>query len=150
MRYALFAVPFQNYLPYLKKGARDIVLTSRSGRASLKNAKNVAGIRILEYLESLPDLHLRLESCDASSKEAMSALIQQTARPIAGCILLSVVLSDRLFSKHTSETFHIPFPPKKGAFDALKEVVEIPSLDFLIALSSAATFGSVGQTNYAR
>ena len=112
--------------------------------------RNVIGLRILSYLEKLPDLNIRLESCDASSPQATGALIASIARPIAGCMLLSVTLSDCPFTSHTAESYGIPFPSKKGAFETLRAVVPLEKLDFLITLSSAATLGNAGQTNYAR
>ncbi|TFK38854.1 polyketide synthase [Crucibulum laeve] len=132
-----------------QNGARHLVLTSRSGVQSLHKANNVMGLRILNFLESMPDLEIRLESCNAASERDMAGLVSKLRAPIGGCVLMSVVLSDRLLLSHTKETFYIPFESKETAFRVVEKVVNIPSLEFLITLSSAATFGSAGQTNYA-
>ncbi|KAH7925399.1 polyketide synthase [Leucogyrophana mollusca] len=132
-----------------EKGARNIVLTSRSGKASLIRTKNVIALRILKYLENLQDLTVRLECCDASSQSDMTTLLSTMSLPIGGCLLLSVALSDRTFDSHTQDTYEVPFAPKKGAFETLQAVYPIAQLDFLVALSSATIFGNAGQTNYA-
>ncbi|KAF8200274.1 polyketide synthase [Pholiota molesta] len=133
-----------------ENGARMLVLTSRHGDiSSLTRSKDEMAVRILSYLQNRPDLRLRLEACDASSESDMSALFRQTDNPIGGCILMSVVLKDRLFIAHDNTSYYTPFPGKVGALTALENAVDIHSLDFLVSVSSAATFGNVGQTNYA-
>ncbi|KAF9541628.1 ketoacyl-synt-domain-containing protein [Agrocybe pediades] len=131
-----------------EQGARRIILTSRSGRRSLEKAGNVLGSRILSYLESLDDLDVQALACDASSESDMTALLESIPTPLGGCILMSAVLSDRLFISHTHETFFKTFTPKHIAFQVLQRKIDIPSLDFLVSISSVATWGNVGQTNY--
>jgi hypothetical protein len=133
-----------------QSGARYIVLTSRSGRDSLKKINNVMGLRILEYLENRKDLMMEICACDAASESDTSKLVSNLTSPLGGCILMSVVLSDRLLISHTKDSFWVPFASKEKAFHVLENVINIPCLDFLVTLSSAATFGSSGQTNYAR
>ena len=133
-----------------QQGARNLVLTSRTGRQSLDKARNTLGMRILGYLESLPDLNIQLMACDASSEYEMTKLLQSIDIPLGGCILMSALLSDRLFIFHTRESFYKTFLSKQVALQILERKIHIPSLDFFISLSSAATFGNVGQTNYSR
>ncbi|KIJ32582.1 hypothetical protein M422DRAFT_138839, partial [Sphaerobolus stellatus SS14] len=64
-------------------------------------------------------------------------------------LLLSVVLRDGLFIAHSKESFFAAFPSKTQDLSVLEELVEIDKLDFLVAFSSASTFGNPGQTNYA-
>ncbi|KAH9922717.1 beta-ketoacyl synthase [Fomitopsis serialis] len=130
-------------------GARSIILTSRSGRASLERANNILALRILRYLETRPDLSLKLEACDAVSQSALQALLSNPEQRIAGCILLSGVLMDRMFLFQDAESFEAVFRPKVQAFEALEATMDIESLDFFVAVSSIATFGNIGQTNYA-
>ncbi|KAJ7439068.1 putative polyketide synthase [Mycena galericulata] len=133
-----------------QSGARHIILTSRSGEESLARDKNTAAVRLLTYLRTRPELSLRLEACDAASSSATAALVQDIHPPLAGCMLLAVIFSDRAFVLHTADTFYVPFAGKTGAMKALDEAVTISSLDFLVALSSVTgLFGSPGQTNYA-
>ncbi|KAJ7583475.1 hypothetical protein C8J56DRAFT_1055239 [Mycena floridula] len=131
------------------KGARKMVLTSRSGRNSLVNQKNTIALRILSHLETLPDLDLRLVACDASSAADTTACIASIHSTIRGVMLLSVQLSDRTFVSHCQQTYDIPFYAKQGALFALEKALCIDKLDFLISMSSATIFGNAGQTNYA-
>jgi hypothetical protein len=107
---------------------------------------------MLNYLESQESLDLRLEACDAASATAMSDLIGSIddAAPLSGCMLMSTVVSDRLFSRHTEESFRAASTPKLGSLRALEQALPISSLDFLVAFSSAASFGNIGQTAYSR
>ncbi|KAF9477477.1 hypothetical protein BDN70DRAFT_994948 [Pholiota conissans] len=133
-----------------ENGAHALVLTSRRGYpASLTASQDEIVIRILSYLQSRSDLRLRLEACDSSSHSEMSALFGRTDKQIGGCILVSVVLADRLFVAHDDSSYYTPFPGKVGALTSLESAIDIRSLDFLVSISSAATFGNVGQTNYA-
>ncbi|KAF7374106.1 Polyketide synthase [Mycena sanguinolenta] len=129
--------------------ARRIVLTSRTGLDRLRGPQNRVLRGAVQYLKNLPDLDLRLEACDASSVESLTTLINSLDRPLAGCILAAVVLSNRLFSKQDAESFAVPFKPKTDAYLALEQAVAIDQLDFLVAISSMASFGVAGQTNYA-
>ncbi|KAK6974313.1 polyketide synthase [Favolaschia claudopus] len=132
-----------------QKGARHIALTSRTGILRLSGPKNRYLRNAVEFLQALPGLELRLEACDASSVEALSHLTSSFDCPLAGCILAALALSDRLFMKQDADSFSIPFKPKTVAYLALEQVVALDKLDFLIAISSAASFGVAGQSNYA-
>ncbi|RDB25816.1 Reducing polyketide synthase FUB1 [Hypsizygus marmoreus] len=132
-----------------EKGARSLVLTSRSGKKSLTKTNNIPALRVLTYLESLSDLSLRVESCDASSLPAMQALCSTIRGPLGGCMLLAVVLSDRTFMTQTAEAFELPFVSKVDTFYTLQNSISIEKLDFLISFDTISTFGNIGQTNYA-
>ncbi|KAF7351064.1 Polyketide synthase [Mycena sanguinolenta] len=132
-----------------RKGARHIALTSRTGVARLAGPKNRSLRGAVDYLQSLPDLDLRLEACDATSVDALTSLIDSLDCPLAGAIFTAAVLADRLFLKQDAESFVVPFKPKTEAYFALEKVVAIEKLDFLLAISSVASFGAAGQTNYA-
>ncbi|KAK7044311.1 polyketide synthase [Favolaschia claudopus] len=124
-----------------QKGARHIALTSRSGILRLSGPKNRYLRNAVECLQALPGLELRLEACDASSVEALTHLISSFDCPVAGCILAALVLSDKLFMKQDADSFSIPFKPKTAAYLALEQVVALDKLDFLVAISSLASFG---------
>ncbi|KAK7057599.1 polyketide synthase [Favolaschia claudopus] len=132
-----------------RKGARHIALTSRTGVARLAGPKNRSLRGAVDYLQSLPDLDLRLEACDATSVEALTKLVSSLDHPLAGCVFSAAVLADRLFLKQDAESFPVPFKPKTDAYFALEKVVALDKLDFLLAISSVASFGAAGQTNYA-
>ncbi|KAK0480492.1 putative polyketide synthase [Armillaria luteobubalina] len=130
-----------------QKGARKIVLTSRSGGQALSK-KNPAAFRILSYLQEQPDLELRLECCDTSSVPDTERLLSRLPGRIGGCILLSAVWADGAYMKHTQDTYYHVFPAKVEAFRVLEKTLQISKLDFLVTLSSVTIFGNSGQTNY--
>jgi hypothetical protein len=106
---------------------------------------------MLDYLETLPDLNLRVLAVDATSIEAMSAMLKDTKRSIGGCMLMAVTLIDRLFSRQDAASFDAVFAPKVGAMEALQRCLDVSSLDWLVSFSSvSAFFGNAGQTSYAR
>lgn len=77
-------------------------------------------------------------------------MLNNLSAPLGGCMLLSVLLNDRLFVSHTQESFERVFPPKVRAFEVLEHVFDINALDFLVTFSSVSgMFGNAGQTNYA-
>ncbi|KAH7906790.1 hypothetical protein BJ138DRAFT_1071251 [Hygrophoropsis aurantiaca] len=131
-----------------ENGARQMVLTSRSGRKSLERANDMLALRMLSYLEQRADLYLQLEAVDATSVERMTDLVQGITLPIAGCMLLSGVLSDRSFFFQDAASFEAVYAPKVRAFETVETVLNIDKMDFFIAFSSIATFGNAGQTNY--
>jgi len=132
-----------------ENGARDIVLTSRRGRESLRRTNQTAGLRTVQYLERLPDLSLSLEAVDATDYEATAALIKSLHKPLGGCFLMSLVLSDKSFANQTEDDFEKVFEAKTTAFQNLSHAININTLDFFVSFSSvAALFGSAGQSNY--
>ncbi|CCM05253.1 uncharacterized protein FIBRA_07463 [Fibroporia radiculosa] len=133
-----------------KNGARDIVLTSRSGLESLIKKGEFVSQRLLAYLQMLPGLTLRTEAVDALSIDAMRSLLDTLVKPLGGCMFLTAILIDRTFAMQTEETFEASVACKVDAFRTLEEIVDIDSLDFVIATSSVCgLFGNAGQTNYA-
>ncbi|TFK49005.1 polyketide synthase [Heliocybe sulcata] len=132
------------------QGARNIVLTSRAGRASITERGSALSKRILKYLDSLSDLSLQTVAADAVSLDDVRRVVQGLNKPLGGCMILSAALIDRTFTAQTAETFEAPFPPKVGAFQVLEQAIDVERLDFLVTVSSvSAMFGNAGQTNYA-
>jgi hypothetical protein len=126
-------------------------MTSRAGRDSVYKRRDIPAQQTLAYLESLPDLSLSVHAADAANEDSMRSVIASLSGPIGGCMLLSAVLTDRMFSRHSKLSYMASFPSKVGAFTAIEKAVHIPSLDFLIAFTSISSlFGNAGQTNYAR
>ncbi|GJJ10518.1 Type I Iterative PKS [Clathrus columnatus] len=133
-----------------ENGARDIVLTSRRGIDTLHSSNQIASLRMVQHLENLPDLKLSLRAVDASNAIATSELIASLQKPIGGCFLMTMVLSDKSFTNQTKEDFEKVFASKTTAFRNLEQAIDINSLDFFVSFSSvAALFGSPGQSNYA-
>ncbi|KAI0739465.1 ketoacyl-synt-domain-containing protein [Daedaleopsis nitida] len=133
-----------------QNGARHLVLTSRSGAASLDRRGDWIARRILAYLQNRNGLTIVAAAIDATSMSDMSALVRDLDRPLAGCMLLTTTLSDSAFASHTAESFERAFPAKIDGFMVLEQTVNIGALDFLVTFSSVAgLFGNPGQTNYA-
>lgn len=108
---------------------------------------------MIAYLESLPDLTIRLEASDATSKQATADLLHSIPLPLGGCMLLTVVLSDRTFAFQDDEGFRKVFASKTDACGVLASCLPggIAALDFFISFSSVVgLFGNGGQTNYSR
>ena len=62
---------------------------------------------------------------------------------------LTAVFLDRMFGQQNEETFAKVYESKTRVMKVIEEVIDIPSLDFLIAFSSASGIvGTAGQTNY--
>jgi hypothetical protein len=135
---------------FFQNGARHIILTSRSGGSSLRARGDVKSQRMLAYLQSLPDLDLRLAGIGATSVEDMSALLATISCPIGGCMFLSGFLRDRPFAGQDADTFHSVFEPKVAAFQTVQQVMDLGALDWVIAFTSiSGFFGNAGQTSYA-
>ncbi|KAJ7463693.1 hypothetical protein FB451DRAFT_1042909, partial [Mycena latifolia] len=131
-------------------GARHLVLTSRRGFDSLDPAKDALTLAKVGYLQDQDGLNLQLCKCNATDADQMKALLHGLPAPIAGCFLMTLVLSDAPFFNQTHDTFHGVYASKLRVFEVLSMLVEIKSLDFFVALSSiSGLVGIPGQTNYA-
>ncbi|CCM06132.1 uncharacterized protein FIBRA_08382 [Fibroporia radiculosa] len=139
----------KSYIILGGRGARHIIVTSRRGEDGLFTNGDVLARRIFEHLRSIQDLELRVCAVDATSTVEMRDLMHSLPAPLGGCMILTAVLSDRAFQNLTREDYSRVFAAKLGVLSVLQEVVDIPSIDFLVAFSSVSgLFGAGGQTNY--
>ncbi|KAK3503197.1 hypothetical protein B0T13DRAFT_486143 [Neurospora crassa] len=129
-------------------GARHIVLLSRSG----------GGREMAEQLEkeiACPDLHIRVEKCDASDERQVRELVIDCARKlpsICGVIHAAMVLRDVLLESMSFSDFTQVIQPKfAGAWNVHNVLSDTgANLDYFVVLSSAAgILGSRGQGAYA-
>ncbi|KAJ6465896.1 putative polyketide synthase [Mycena vitilis] len=129
------------------RGARHIVVTSRSGADGLKN---LIAERIFTYLKGLDYLDLRLEAVDATSSRSMRKLLGSISTNLGGCVILTAVLADGLFPTLGDKEFTTVFEAKSGVLQTLRESInDVTSLDFIVAFSSiTSVVGTGGQTNY--
>ncbi|KZV91528.1 hypothetical protein EXIGLDRAFT_769873, partial [Exidia glandulosa HHB12029] len=133
-----------------RHGARNLVLTSRSGKESLIKRGDTSALRAFAYLEAQKDLSISLHAVDATDEVKTRQLFSQITAPIAGCLLVSALFVDNAFRRHTAESYAAAFAPKVTAFRVLEKLLDIRSLDWFIALSSFMAFlGNPGQTSYA-
>ncbi|KAJ7471158.1 polyketide synthase dehydratase-domain-containing protein [Mycena galericulata] len=114
-----------------QNGARDLVLTSRSGRGTLKN-----------------DGEFPPRAVNGADPAAMVKLVGRVKKPLGGVMLLAAIWGDRLFLDQDEESLTKCFVPMVGSLKALEAAVDIASLDFVVSMSSGTTFGNQGQTNY--
>ncbi|KAJ7790176.1 KR domain-containing protein [Mycena olivaceomarginata] len=87
-------------------GARHLILTSRRGVGSLDPIKDALTLGKVAYLQSQNDGNLQLCKCDATDDEQMQTLLHGLPVPVAGCFLMTLVLSDAPFFKQTQYTFN--------------------------------------------
>ena len=133
-----------------QRGARHIIVTSRSGRKSLENNPNAVVRRMFSYLEAQEDLILSFRALDGTDKVGMRTLTAEIGHAqIGGCIVLSAVLADGLFRHLTEKDFSTVFAAKIGVLEALEEAVDLELLDFIVSFTSVSgLIGFGGQTNY--
>jgi hypothetical protein len=131
-----------------RNGARNLILTSRSGRGTIKKLQGTLSEAVFEYLERQKDLNLVVAAVDGSDSDAIGSLIRNQTRPLGGAVLLAATWEDKLFLNQSQRAFNNSYAPKVGSFLALEKNVDINSLDFVCAFSSGTIFGNPGQTNY--
>ncbi|VTJ57756.1 Hypothetical predicted protein [Marmota monax] len=128
------------------RGARKLVLTSRSGIRTGFQAKRVSewrrqGIQVL------------VSSSDASSLEGARALVTEAVQlgPIGGVFNLAMVLRDAMLENQTPGLFQDVSKPKYSGTLNLDRVTReaCPELDYFVAFSSVSCGrGNAGQSNY--
>ncbi|GAB1818047.1 type I polyketide synthase [Herbidospora sp. RD11066] len=112
----------------LAQGHTDLLLVSRSGRAGLQSD------------------FVRTAACDVSDREALAALL--AGETLAGVIHTAGVVRDGTIESLTPDALDAVLAPKVQAALNLHELAgDVPL--FVLFSSSAATFGSAGQGNYA-
>ncbi|KAK8257361.1 polyketide synthase [Phyllosticta capitalensis] len=130
----------------VSKGARNIVLMSRSGKATGK---------IAELIEDLRPVggNIVVKACDIADQESVNALVEDCAKtlpPIRGVIHAAMVLRDMLFEKMCFDDYQTVIQSKVAGAWNTHNALKDTKLDFFIALSSAAgIIGNRGQAAYA-
>ena len=127
------------------KGAKNLVLISRSGPASAEaqaavNELQARGIKVLAT------------ACDVTDRKALSTLFAQIAAkmpPLRGIVHAAVVIEDALIRNTNAEQIRKIFAPKILGARYLHELTRDLKMDFFVLYSSATTlFGNPGQGNY--
>ncbi|BBP04808.1 polyketide synthase [Sulfuriferula plumbiphila] len=129
----------------VSKGARNLVLISRSGPSS-EEARNAIG-----RLEK-QGVNVHAASCDITDKNAISALLAEIAKalpPLKGIVHAATVINDGLIRNMDADQIRSVLAPKALGAHYLHEMTLDTPLDFFILFSSATTlFGNPGQGNY--
>ncbi len=127
------------------KGARNLVLISRSGPSS-EEAKNA-----IAQLEK-QGVTVHATSCDITDKNALSALLTGITKilpPLKGIVHAATIINDGLIRNMDKEQIRSVLAPKVLGAQYLHEMTLGTPLDFFILYSSATTlFGNPGQGNY--
>ncbi|KAJ0117477.1 hypothetical protein J7T55_003893 [Diaporthe amygdali] len=129
----------------VKRGAKHLIVPSRSGLADSGAAADVVG----ELREQ--GVTVVAPKCDVSSLESISQVLEEcgsTMPPVRGCINAAMVLSDAIFDNMSYDQWSSTIRSKVPSSWNLHLL--LPDVDFFIMLSSVAgVLGHPGQTNYA-
>ncbi|WP_175786805.1 type I polyketide synthase [Burkholderia anthina] len=127
------------------KGARHLVLASRSGPASDEAKEAIAALR-----ERGVDVHAA--ACDVTDRAALAALlahIDAHMPPLRGIVHAAMVIDDGLVRGATAAQIERVMAPKIIGALHLDELTCARPLDFFVFHSSGTTlFGNPGQSNY--
>ncbi|WP_319412733.1 SDR family NAD(P)-dependent oxidoreductase [uncultured Cohaesibacter sp.] len=126
------------------KGARSIILTSRSGKMSdealaLKQALANKGCALM------------VKPCDVSNETALKTLLEDLRkdRPISGVMHMAAVLDDVLLANMSDEQIDKVLGPKVIGSDNLDRATRQDDLDYFWLFSSVSVLiGNPGQANY--
>ncbi|EAU32451.1 hypothetical protein ATEG_07067 [Aspergillus terreus NIH2624] len=130
----------------VERGARHIVLLSRSGRMNSQLEK-----LIVESQTAGASIYVM--PCDVGDQTAVTSLVtylQATLPPIRGLVHAAMVLKDVLFEQMSFEDYQSVLRSKvSGAYNFHQALLDTP-LDFFVMLSSVAGIvGNRGQAAYA-
>lgn len=139
-----FGLELANWL--VERGARKLVLTSRSGPRDAY--QHLCIKRLRSY-----GAKVVVSTADASSIEGATQLVKEanTLGPVGGIFNLAMVLSDGFLEKQTAQTFETVCKPKVDGTINLDVVSRqlCPELEYFVAFSSVSCGrGNAGQTNY--
>lgn len=130
----------------VERGAKKLVLTSRSGIRTGYQAKRVAEWKHL-------GVEVLVSTNDVGTLEGAQHLITEASQlgPVGGIFNLAMVLKDAMLENQTPELFHDVNKPKYSGTLNLDQVTrqKCPELDYFVAFSSVSCGrGNAGQSNY--
>lgn len=130
----------------IERGARNLVLTSRSGIRHGYQAKRIQDWKAI-------GVHVRVSTKDVGSLEETCDLLEETSQlgPVGGIFNLAMVLKDAMLENQTPQLFQDVNKPKYMGTVNLDRVSRerCPELDYFVAFSSVSCGrGNAGQSNY--
>ncbi|XP_042306938.1 fatty acid synthase isoform X1 [Sceloporus undulatus] len=130
----------------IERGAKRLVLTSRSGIRTGYQAK-----RVQEWKQF--GIQILISTSDAGTLEGAQRLIQEASQlgPVGGLFNLAMVLKDAMLENQTSELFCEVNKPKYSGTLHLDQITrqKCPELDHFVVFSSVSCGrGNAGQSNY--
>ena len=139
-----FGLATANWL--VKNGARNLVLTGRSG---LSSDEARVGVKAIENAGA----NVIVASVDVTNRNDLEELFKSISvkmPPLKGVVHCAMVLRDEAFQRMTAQQMVEVLKPKvQGAWN-LHQLTEKIELDFFVLYSSISShIGNVGQANYA-
>ncbi|MDX5594363.1 SDR family NAD(P)-dependent oxidoreductase [Pseudovibrio sp. SPO723] len=125
-------------------GAREIVLTSRSGVVSDEHERVIANL-------GSRGVSVKVKSCDVTDRSALANLLESLRKqgPIKSIIHSAMVLDDGILTQLDEERFKKVLSPKVEGAQLLDELTRNDPLEQFILFSSATTMiGNPGQSHY--
>lgn len=127
------------------KGARHLILISRSGPAAEEARSAIAEIE-------RQGVQVLAAACDVTDRAGLSALLDEAAfrlPPLRGIVHAAAVIDDGLIRNLDEQQIRRVFEPKILGAQHLHDLTLGKELDFFVLFSSATTlFGNPGQGNY--
>ncbi|MEH6473470.1 MAG: type I polyketide synthase [Halopseudomonas sp.] len=127
------------------KGARQLILISRSGPVS---AEAQAGVEALQRA----GVKVHAAACDVTDKNALQQLLlecRQQLGPLKGVVHAATVIDDSLVRNQSSEQIERVLAPKILGAQHLHELTRDDELELFVLFSSATTLlGNPGQSSY--
>jgi phthiocerol/phenolphthiocerol synthesis type-I polyketide synthase C len=129
----------------VSRGARNLVLISRSGPSSNEAKAAVAELKA-------EGVRVHAAACDATDEKALAALfavLSTEMPPLRGVVHAAVVIEDGLIRNTAAEQIAKVFAPKILGAQHLHRMTRHMKMDFFVMFSSATTlFGNPGQASY--
>lgn len=129
----------------VSKGARNLVLISRSGPVSSEAMTSIAELRA-------NGVRVHAAACDVTNEKSLTALfalISTEMPPLRGIVHAAVVIEDGLVRNTNAEQIRNVFAPKILGAQYLHRMTRHMKMEFFVLFSSATTlFGNPGQANY--
>ena len=134
-------------LPYLVSvGARHLTLMDRDP-ARRRSADWVREASALQYMGE--ECEIDIVAGDVAVAADVERCVADLSRPLKGVFHLAGVLDDRLLGTMSRESVAMVFAPKAcGALNLHRATAGHPLDHFVMASSTASTFGNPGQINY--
>ncbi len=127
------------------KGAKNLVLVSRSGPVSAEAIASIAELRA-------HGVRVHAAACDVTNERALTALfamISTEMPPLRGIVHAAVVIEDSLVRNTNVEQIKNVLGPKILGAQYLHRMTRHMKMEFFVLFSSATTlFGNPGQANY--
>ncbi len=129
----------------VRKGARNLVLISRSGPVSSEAMTSIAELKA-------SGVRVHAAACDVTNEKSLTALfalISTEMPPLRGIVHAAVVIEDGLVRNTNAEQIRNVLAPKILGAQYLHRMTRHMKMDFFVLFSSATTlFGNPGQANY--